>query len=212
MNIVIGNQKGGVGKTTHAILLSNYLVLEKKQELLILDLDFQRSIKTKWEKDLELFDNEPLYEVLQLDLTEISSIFVNLGNVDGNIIFDLPGKIDDDNLVTVYQKADLVLCPFSYDKLTFESTLVFAQVVRHLNEKVPIVFLPNRLKKSVNYRIKVQVNQLLSQFGKIAPEVSDRIAIQRLDCFSISEEANQAIKSAYDFIISEYLDQRTINQ
>jgi chromosome partitioning protein len=206
MNIVIGNQKGGVGKTTHTILLANYLALEKHQELLVLDMDFQGSIKTKWDQDLEIFDNEPLYEVLQLDLTAFSSIFDRLGNVEGYIIFDLPGKLDDDNLVLVFQKADLVICPFSYDKLTFESTLVFAQIVRHIHKTVPMVFLPNRLKTTVNYTIKSQVNGVLRQFGHIAPEIADRITMQRLDCFTLSAEAKATVEKAYEFLWSDFLE------
>lgn len=205
MNIIVGNQKGGVGKTSHAILLSNYLVLQKQKDLLILDLDFQGSIKTRWDQDLELFDNEPLYEVMQLDLLEINPIFTNLNNADGYVIFDLPGKIDDNNLVTVYQNADLVICPFSYDKLTFESTLVFTQVIRHINVDVPIVFLPNRLKMSVNYTIRQKVDNILSKYGVIAPAISDRVALQRLDCLTFSEEAKSVLNKAYDFIYEKYL-------
>jgi chromosome partitioning protein len=205
MNIIIGNQKGGVGKTTHAILLSNYLALQKQKDLIILDLDFQGSIKTRWDQDLELFDNEPLYEVMQLDLQEINPIFDNLNNADCYVIFDLPGKIDDNNLVEVYQNADIVICPFSYDKLTFESTLVFTQVIRHINIDVPIVFLPNRLKMSVNYTIRHKVDNILSKYGVIAPAISDRVALQRLDCLTFSEEAKSVLAKAYDFIYEKYL-------
>jgi chromosome partitioning protein len=205
MNIIIGNQKGGVGKTTHAILLSNYLVLHKQMELLILDLDFQGSIRTRWEQDVEIFDNPPLYEVMQLDLEEISSIFVKLNNINGCVIFDLPGKIDDNNLISVYHNADLVICPFSYDKLTFESTLVFAQVARHVNMEVPIVFLPNRLKSSVNYVLKEKVKDALSKFGAVAPEIGDRIYLQRLDCYNFSEEAKSILGTSYDWIYRSYL-------
>ncbi|MCK5105854.1 MAG: ParA family protein [Cyclobacteriaceae bacterium] len=205
MNIIIGNQKGGVGKTTHAILLANYLSLEKRKELLILDMDFQGSIKTKWDQDLEIFENEPLYEVIQLDLESFSSIFDKLNSTSGYVIIDLPGKIDDNNLVLVFEQADVVICPFSYDKLTFESTIVFAQVIRHINMEVPIIFLANRLKATVNYSIKKQVNQALSEFGTIAPVIPDRISLQRLDCFTISENALSAIKEAYEFIYNAYL-------
>ena len=82
MNIIIGNQKGGVGKTTHTILLSNYLALEKQQELLVLDMDFQGSIKTRWEQDLEIYENEPLYEVIQLDLVSFSAIYFSASIYD----------------------------------------------------------------------------------------------------------------------------------
>jgi chromosome partitioning protein len=206
MNIIIGNQKGGVGKTTHAILLANYLSLEKQKELLILDMDFQGSIKTKWDQDLEIFDNEPLYEVVQLDLESFSSIFDKLNSTAGYVLIDLPGKIDDNNLVLVFEQADVVICPFSYDKLTFESTIVFAQVIKHINMEVPIIFLPNRLKATVNYSIKKQVDQALSEFGTIAPVIPDRISLQRLDCFTISENALNAIEKTYEFIYNAYLN------
>ena len=206
MNIIIGNQKGGVGKTTHAILLANYLSLEKQKELLILDMDFQGSIKTKWDQDLEIFDNEPLYEVVQLDLESFSSIFDKLNSTSGYVIIDLPGKIDDNNLVLVFEQADVVICPFSYDKLTFESTIVFAQVIKHINMEVPIIFLPNRLKATVNYSIKKLVNQALSEFGTIAPVIPDRISLQRLDCFTISENAKNSTEEAYEFIYNAYLN------
>lgn len=208
MNIIIGNQKGGVGKTTHAILLANYLSLEKQKELLILDMDFQGSIKTKWDQDCEIYDNVPIYDVMQLDLNSFSSIFNQLKRTDGFVIMDLPGKIDDNNLVLVFEEADLILCPFSYDKLTFESTIVFAQVIRHINMEVPIVFVPNRLKSTVNYSIKTLVNEALSEFGKIAPEIPDRISLQRLDCFTISENALGTITEAYEFVFETYLDKQ----
>jgi chromosome partitioning protein len=205
MNIIIGNQKGGTGKTTHTILFSNYLALEKQKEPLILDMDFQGSIKTRWDQDVEIFDNEPLYEVVQLDLNSFSGIYEKLKGTDGYVIIDLPGKIDDNNLVLVFEQADLVICPYSYDKLTFESTIVFAQVVRHINAEVPLVFLPNRLKAKVNYLIKSQVNEALSTYGTIAPEIPDRIALQRIDCFSISEQTKSAVSEAYEFMYNSYL-------
>lgn len=211
MNIIIGNQKGGVGKTTHGILLSNYLVLEKKKELLILDMDFQGSIKTKYDQDCEIYDNVPLYEVLQLELDSFSSIFEQLKHTDGYVIIDLPGKIDDNNLVLVFEQADLVICPFSYDRLTFESTIVFAQVVRHINKDVPLIFLPNRLKATVIYSIKEQVNEALSRFGTIAPEIPDHIALQRIDCFTISEKAKTAVRNAYEFIYSSFQEKNSSN-
>jgi chromosome partitioning protein len=154
---------------------------------------------------VEIFDNEPLYEVVQLDLNSFSGIYEKLKGTDGYVIIDLPGKIDDNNLVLVFEQADLVICPYSYDKLTFESTIVFAQVVRHINAEVPLVFLPNRLKAKVNYLIKSQVNEALSTYGTIAPEIPDRIALQRIDCFTISEQTKSAVSEAYEFMYNSYL-------
>lgn len=46
MIILFGNQKGGCGKTTNCIQFANYLV-EKGKEVLVLDLDFQRSLSDR---------------------------------------------------------------------------------------------------------------------------------------------------------------------
>ncbi len=52
MNIVFGNQKGGVGKSTLCIMLANYLTLVKKKQVLVIDMDFQKSINEQRKFDL----------------------------------------------------------------------------------------------------------------------------------------------------------------
>ena len=64
MIILFGNQKGGCGKTTNCIQFANYLV-EKGKEVLVLDLDFQRSLSDRRKEDIATYDNEPKYEVIQ---------------------------------------------------------------------------------------------------------------------------------------------------
>ncbi len=205
MNIIFANQKGGSGKTTHCNLFANYLVLQKKQELLVLDMDFQSSIKSQWDADRENYDNPSLYEVIDIDLSESASLMDQLTNVEGHIIIDLPGRVDDDHLVPVFQKANLAICPFAYDQKTFESTLVTAQVIRHINPKIPIVFIPNRLKAGAKYKLTEQVNQTLAQFGVITPALPDKVAFQRIDTLTIPEDISQEVTQTYDFIYDRYL-------
>ena len=69
--------------------------------------------------------------------------------------------------------------------------------------------MPNRLKATANYSIKELVNQALSEFGTIAPVIPDRISLQRLDCFTISENALSAIEETYEFIYNAYLNNDT---
>ena len=206
MNIIIANQKGGAGKTTHCVILANYLVLEKKQEVAILDMDFQASIKNLWDSDRETYSNEPLYEVIDIELDQAGNVIEQIKNIDGHVIIDLPGRMDDNNLVPVFQKADLILCPFSYDKVTFESTYTFAQVVRQLNKSVPLIFVPNRLKAGVKYSTKDQVNKVLKEFGVISPEISDKVAFQRIDTLTISDEIKEQVMTTYDWIYNNYIN------
>lgn len=205
MKIIIANQKGGAGKTTHCILFSNYLVLEKKEEILVLDMDFQSTIKGIWDEDQQNYDNKYLYEVLDIELEESSGIMEKLKNVDGHVVIDLPGKMDDESLVPVFESADLVICPFAYDKKSYKATHIFAQVVKHLNASLPIVFLPNRLKAGVKYETKEQSNKELAEYGTIAPEISDKVAFQRIDTLTISNDIKDQTNQAYDFIYNNYI-------
>ena len=204
MNIVIGNQKGGVGKSTLCILFANYLSLIHETSCMILDLDFQSSISSLWENDRSNFSNPPLYEVLDLELEAFGKIQDKLIEANGHFIIDLPGKMDDNELVPIYKAANLVLCPFTYDKITFESTLVFAQVIRHLNKNVPIVFLPNRVKAGVRYELKSKVHAVLSRFGTVCPEFSDRVAFQRIDTLTIPEDIDDLVKSVFGSIYNQF--------
>lgn len=210
MKIVIGNQKGGAGKSTLCVLLANYLSLIQKENCLILDLDFQSSIASLWEKDRANFDNDPLYEVVDLDLEGFAEIQHKLQDVEGHVIIDLPGKMDDNELIPIYQSAELVICPFAYDKVSFESTLVFAQIIKHLHADVPIVFIPNRLKAGVKYETKTQVKEVLLKFGRVSPELPDRIAFQRIDTMCIHEEIKGVVSTVFDMIYHEFLNSKQL--
>lgn len=206
MNIVIGNQKGGVGKSTLCILFANYLALEQHVECLILDMDFQHSIASVWEKDRVNFDNPPLYEVVDLELSNFVGIREKLIEANGHFIIDLPGKMDDNQLLPIYHAADLVLCPFTYDKICFESTLVFTQIIKHLNKKVPILFVPNRVKSGVKYELKTKVHKVLTKFGHVVGEFSDRVAFQRIDTLSIPEDIADLVKGVFGGIYNSFID------
>lgn len=209
MNILIGNQKGGVGKSTLCILLANYLSLIQKKDCLILDMDFQSSINSLWEKDRANYDNPPLYDVVVIELNSFAEVKKKIQKVKGAVLIDLPGKIDDNLLIPVYQSADLVICPFAYDKITFESTATFAQLVRHLNKKVPLVFIPNRLKSTVKYEIKSKVNEILGTFGQVAPELPDKVAFQRLDTISIPDDIEEHIRNSFDPLFNDYINKQS---
>ncbi|MBB6240331.1 cellulose biosynthesis protein BcsQ [Pedobacter sp. AK013] len=50
MLIIIGNQKGGAGKSTLTLLLANFLTLVKKRKVTVIDMDYQQSLAQKYEK------------------------------------------------------------------------------------------------------------------------------------------------------------------
>jgi chromosome partitioning protein len=99
------------------------------------------------------------------------------------VLIDLPGKLDDDGLIAVFKSADLVICPFAYDEFTFESTVLFTVVLKKVNPKVDVVFIPNRIKANVKFEIMSEVNEQLSKFGQITSAIPDRIDFQRITTY-----------------------------
>ena len=179
MVIIIGNQKGGAGKSTLTLLLANYLTQAKKEQVTVLDMDYQQSLVQKFEKAKVLENDEP-YQVIQADLEHFPDLSEVLGANRKNIILiDLPGKLDDDGLIPIFLAADLVICPFAYDELSYESTILFSVVLRKINPEVPINYVPNRIKANVKYETLQEVNEQLENFGPISEPLPDRVDFQR---------------------------------
>ncbi|MDR2269534.1 MAG: ParA family protein, partial [Sphingobacterium sp.] len=59
MVVLIGNQKGGAGKSTLTLLLANYLTSVHHRKVTVLDMDYQQSISSKHEKAKILENEDP---------------------------------------------------------------------------------------------------------------------------------------------------------
>src|ERR1700761_188570 len=183
MIILTGNQKGGAGKSTLTLLLANFLALDKGLDVTVVDMDYQQSVAQKFER-AKLLENAEPYQVVAASLETFPGIKPYLcNNKDQIVLIDLPGKLDDDGLIAVFESADLVICPFSYDEFSFESTILFSVVLRKINAKVPIVYVPNRVKANVKYETRMDVDAQLEKLGQVTSPLPDRIDFQRVNTF-----------------------------
>lgn len=205
MIILFANQKGGVGKSTMAVLFSNYLTLAKNSLVTIYDMDAQRSIYNKAQA-AQVVENKPLYDVQAAELTQFGTIYEKAKMDDQITIIDLAGKMDDDNLVPVFQKSDLILCPFCYDEYSVSSTIEFSFVIKQLNPDVKIIFIPNRVKANVKYETLESVHQALNHFGLITHSISERIDFQRITTFDIPPSIIGVIEPIFESIYNEYIE------
>lgn len=205
MIIIIGNQKGGAGKSTLALVLANYLTLEKSCPVTVIDMDYQQSIAQKFEKAKILENAEP-YEVVPANLESYPYLKGLLGkNEKAVVLIDLPGKLDDDGLIPVFNSADLVICPFSYDEFTFQSTVLFTVVMKRINPRISMVFIPNRIKSNARYEIMQEVDEQLSKFGRITSVLPDRIDFQRVSTFYTPVSLQPVINPVLEQIYTEHL-------
>jgi len=205
MIIIIGNQKGGCGKSTLVLLLANYLTLIKKCKVTVLDTDYQQSVSQKFQKAKILENVEP-YEVLALELETYPDMReVIAANPKDIALIDLPGKLDDDGLLPVFRSADLVICPFAYDEFSFESTILFSVVLRKINPEVRIVYVPNRVKANVKYETQTDIDAQLAKFGSVTQGLPDRIDFQRINTFQIPLSVYPVILPVFDKIFKDHI-------
>lgn len=205
MVILIGNQKGGAGKSTLTLLLANYLTQVRNRKVTVLDMDYQQSLYSKAEK-AKVLENQPLYEVVPADLKHFPSMHSSLNKASKEVILiDLPGKMDDDGLLPLFVAADIILCPFSYDEFSVDSTLLFAMVLRRINDKAPFIFIPNRIKNTVKYETRSEIEKVMERFGVIAPGLADRVDFQRISTFQTPLILLPVVLPLLDLLYEQYL-------
>jgi chromosome partitioning protein len=205
MVIIIGNQKGGAGKSTLTLLLANYLTQNKKCKVTVLDMDYQQSISQKFEKAKILENAEP-YEVLAFGLADFPMMADTIrDNPKDIVLIDLPGKLDDDGLIGVFKAAQVAICPFAYDEFSFESTIPFALVLKKINPEVHLLFVPNRIKANVKYEIKADVNEQLNQLGHVTEAIADRIDFQRTNTFQTSINVQALLLPVFDRVFKDFI-------
>jgi chromosome partitioning protein len=205
MVIIIGNQKGGAGKSTLTLLLANYLSQIRGCKVTVLDMDYQQSISQKFEKAKILENAEP-YEVLAFGLSDFPAMADTLKqNPNDIVLIDLPGKLDDDGLITVFKAAQIAICPFAYDEFSFESTVPFALVLKKINPEVHLLLVPNRIKANVKYEIKADVDEQLNQLGLVTAAIPDRIDFQRTNTFQTPLTVQALLLPVFDRVFKEFI-------
>jgi chromosome partitioning protein len=205
MNILIGNRKGGSGKSTVTLLLANYLAGIKHSKVTVVDLDEHQSISHKAAK-AKILENEPLYEVITADIKHAALLLQALNRIPHQIVLiDLSNQMDDDSLISIFRAAQLVLCPFNYDEFTVQATLLFARITQKLNGQVPIVFIPNRIKTNIQYETRQEIDRLLTSVGPVSKSIADRVEFQRLCTVHTPASLYPSIHALMDQLYETYI-------
>jgi len=207
MVIIIGNQKGGAGKSTLTLLLANYLAQSRQKPVTVIDMDYQQSLVQKFDRAKVLENAEP-YAVHAMALDQFPKRKKELkDNAEVLFLIDLPGKLDDDGLIEVFKAADLAICPFSYDEFTFESTVFFSLVLKRIKPALTIVYVPNRVKANVKYEIMADVNEQLALLGEVTDGIPDRIDFQRATTYQTPDTVAALLLPVFDHIYKKHLEQ-----
>jgi chromosome partitioning protein len=136
--IAFGNQKGGVGKTTCTVLVANTLSQPPfNLNVIVIDIDNQKSLSTARQLDIEYFNKTPPYEVLSLDLETFERDIRELDIKRDIVLIDMGGKLDKDNISQerVLAYCDFLFIPFVSGNYNLDSSLDYLKFVLGIRER-----------------------------------------------------------------------------
>ena len=209
--ITFANQKGGVGKSTLAMLFANYLCW-KKMNVCIIDTDLQQTIALMRKSDLDFYACEAPYSVQGFPVSDVDTmrqLMENSRKFDGIVLIDAPGNLSQDGLIPILSETDYILCPFRYDKATTSSTSTFVKtILRMMREirgmKPQLLFAPNNIYRKGNMEEKKVWKQFADAFdmiGTILPMIPTRAVLERVDTVDITPSQRDVVQDAFDYII-----------
>ncbi|MFC2308888.1 MAG: ParA family protein [Bacteroidota bacterium] len=145
LKVAFSTQKGGAGKTTLTVLVASYLHYVKGYNVVVVDCDFpQHSIVEMRERDLKTVMEDQYYKRMAYEqfsaLSKKAYVIVEsspenaitdaIEVIDETnpdfVFFDLPGTINNADVVKTLSWMDYILAPISADRVVLESTLQYA--------------------------------------------------------------------------------------
>ena len=148
LNVAFSTQKGGAGKTTLTVLVASYLHYVKGYNVAVIDCDFpQHSIADMRKRDLQMTMEDNHYKLMAYE--QFSSLgkkaYVIVESSPENamedakavieemnpdfVFFDLPGTINNPEVVKTLSFMDYIIAPISADQLVLESTLQYVVTI-----------------------------------------------------------------------------------
>lgn len=148
--VAFSTQKGGAGKTTLTVLTASYLHYVKGRNVAVVDCDYpQHSLHEMRERDFKMIDRDEYYKGMAFEqITRLggkrfypvveSSPREALSDAevlsDGQdfdfIFFDLPGTLNNRDLVAALANMNYIIAPIAADRVVMESTLNYMISVR----------------------------------------------------------------------------------
>lgn len=145
LKVAFSIQKGGAGKTTLTVLVASYLHYVKGYNVVVVDCDFpQHSIVEMRERDLKMVMEDEHYKRMAYEQfsalgkkayviiesspeNAITDAIEVIDETNPNFVFfDLPGTINNADVVKTLSWMDYILAPISADRVVLESTLQYA--------------------------------------------------------------------------------------
>lgn len=187
--VLFSNIKGGVGKSCLCTVFAHYLK-SKGENLVVVDADSQRTVVRMRERDLK---NNPevttppwnVISVFDYANGDVTKIIPTLKNQKGWILVDCPGNMEVDRLIPLFEAADFVVVPLSYEATDVDAALnLFVPVFKIKNNKAKFIFVPNRINETARKGIeelRAERNKIKSQlleYGDVTARIKQSVVLE----------------------------------
>ncbi len=216
--VLFANLKGGVGKSTLCATFANYLRVVGLP-VIVFDADIQRSVlrhrqreieaaKTRAAEAGEVFQDPQIpWQVLFLDSRKTSDMLPKMKELQGAVLVDMPGNIDDPNLLSIYKAADILVVPMTYDSDNIDSTQLFCQIMKEKAPSAKMMIIPNNIvsvqeKSASVIEDRKNAYAALQAFGFITPKIKQSLVVKNYSTLNpLDRYATNAVKYAFDPIV-----------
>lgn len=193
--ILIGNQKGGIGKSTIITLLAGSLSQSPFNfRVTIADIDAQKSLVKLRLLDSDGFAEKMPYEILNYNIATLESEFKRIDKENDFILIDTGGKLETGENIKqerILNYIDFLFIPFVGGNFSLDATLDYLRFALHFNDskrsKRPfeVVGFINR------FRDRSRNNQfLLSELNQLQKVVPIKMMRNRLNDYVLFSEVN----------------------
>jgi chromosome partitioning protein len=210
--IMVGNQKGGVGKTAVSIMTATALSQSPfNLKTCIIDLDNQKSALRSRKFDLRAYQTtEVPFEVLDFSIADLQKNIAQLDKDYQLIIIDVAGKLDNTQPIEVQEisKAllyvDCLLIPFVAGNYNLESTIDYFKFIKTVQQQRAIQPRSLKVFGFVNmFRGRSRANTFLSEDLEVLKKTENLMMFETsLNDYALFREAD-TITSIYDPLSNE---------
>lgn len=150
--IIFGNQKGGVGKSTITTMCANALSQSPFHlKICIVDIDPQKSIVESRGFDIDDYQEEVPYTILDMDLPEFQQKIHQLDQEYDLIFVDTAGRLDikldvqQQEITKALMYADYLFIPFRAGNFNMDASLEYLKMI------VKLADLRNKSERPLRY-------------------------------------------------------------
>lgn len=228
---LIGNRKGGIGKSFTTINLATSLCLDFKKNVCVIECDSQKSItKIRNKEQSANPDTKPPYPIIYTPVKNLQQVVVeNVSSYD-YIFIDMPRITNEDEntekeqeeVLNLLMLAESILIPVSAHELDLDGSDDFIELINELNEYRSLNKLPFSVFAFHNRSRGIKEDDIIPEWAKASniplfeTTVKESVHLERnLSTFSSIQSvsdgsAKVAIKNYANFI-NEFVLKFNIN-